>query len=226
MWYVGGATWCFSESFAYQGVYCPSKLSLFSRPPSWQLVRTPKVIRLHNTHTQFRSGTCSKTLPLGALHSLALCSGESFAFFFVCSAFFVALRHQPGQLRNFRPAGFRSDGSGVHSHTLKLTEIADSTQFFPFLCLFFCSFSLPSRGNHFFLLPPRKNLLLAGRAIFSPSHGLRRGTATLFTDSSTGTTFPPSQSGTFPVSRELPSCCCSSSSPLCGQGPSLFFFFC
>lgn len=53
-------------------------MSLFSRPPSWQLVRTPKVIRLHNSHTQFRSGTCSKTLPLGALHSLALCSGESF----------------------------------------------------------------------------------------------------------------------------------------------------
>lgn len=26
-------------------------MSLFSRPPSWQLVRTPKVIRLHNTHT-------------------------------------------------------------------------------------------------------------------------------------------------------------------------------
>lgn len=51
VWYVGGATWCFSESFAYQGVYCPSELSLFSRPPSWQLVRTPKVIRLHNTHT-------------------------------------------------------------------------------------------------------------------------------------------------------------------------------
>lgn len=51
MWYVGGATGCFSESFAYQGVYCPSELSLFSRPPSWQLVKTPKVIRLHNTHT-------------------------------------------------------------------------------------------------------------------------------------------------------------------------------
>lgn len=220
---MGGVTWCFSESFAYQGVYCPSELSLFSRPPSWQLVRTPKVIRLHNTHTQFRSGTCSKTLPLGALHSLALCSGESF---FRLLSVFRRFASPIWPTPKFSPAGFRSDGSGVHSHTLKLTEIADSTQFFPFLCLFFCSFSLPSRGNHFFLLPPRKNLLLAGRAIFSPSHGLRRGTATFFTDSSTGTTFPPSQSGTFPVSRELPSCCCSSSSPLCGQGPSLFFFFC
>lgn len=177
-----------------------------------------------HTHTvplrNLLQNTSARRSPL----SLSLCVPEN--LFFVCSAFFVALRHQPGQLRNFRPAGFRSDGSGVHSHTQKLTEIADSTQFFPFLCLFFCSFSLPSRGNHFFLLPPRKNLLLAGRAIFSPSHGLRRGTATFFTDSSTGTTFPPSQSGTFPVSRELPSCCCSSSSPLCGQGPSLFFFFC
>lgn len=81
--YVGGATGCFSESFAYQGVYCPSELSLFSRPPSWQLVRTPKVIRLHNTHTQFRSGTCSKTLPLGALHSLSrsLCVPENLLLF-------------------------------------------------------------------------------------------------------------------------------------------------
>lgn len=56
---------------------------LFSRPPSWQLVRTPKVIRLHNTHTQFRSGTCSKTLPLGALHSLSrsLCVPENLLLF-------------------------------------------------------------------------------------------------------------------------------------------------
>lgn len=63
---------------------------LFSRPPSWQLVRTPKVIRLHNTHTQFRSGTCSKTLPLGALHSLSLaCSvfRRIFCFFRSLSVF-------------------------------------------------------------------------------------------------------------------------------------------
>lgn len=87
--YVGEATGCFSESFG-RGVYCPSELSLFSRPPSWQLVRTPKVIRLHNTHTQFRSGTCSKTLPLGALHSLSLSRSvfrRIFCFFRLLSVF-------------------------------------------------------------------------------------------------------------------------------------------
>lgn len=176
--YVGGATGCFSESFAYQGVYCPSELSLFSRPPSWQLVRTPKVIRLHNTHTvplrNLLQNTSARRSPLSL--SLALCSGESFAFF-VRSAFFVALRHQSGQLRNFRPAGFRSDGSGVHAHTLKLTEIADSTQFFPFLCLFFVAF----KREPLFSSSSADNFLSLSRVT----------TATFFTDSSTGTTFPP-----------------------------------
>lgn len=217
---MGGATGCFSESFAYQGVYCPSELSLFSRPPSWQLVRTPKVIRLHNTHTHtvplrnLLQNTSARRSPLSRSVFRRI-----FYFFFVCSAFFVALRHQPGQLRNFRPAGFRSDGSGVHSHTLKLTEIADSTQFFPFLCLFFRCLQ---EGTTFFFF-------LRGQTFFFNFLSLSRvttGNGHLFHRFLNGDHLSSFTIRNIPLSRELPSCCCSSSSPLCGQGPSLFFFFC
>lgn len=139
----------------------------------------PKVIRLH-THT-------TDTIPLrnllqstSALHSLARCSGESFAcllFFRLLSVFRPLHRSFASPTlpnSEFFSAGFRSDGSGsTHSH--KRTKIADSTQFFPFLCCFLLALFLPSRGNHFFLLLPR-----------TPS-SLPRWDH--FTDSSTGTTF-------------------------------------
>lgn len=79
---MGGATGCFSESFAYQGVYCPSELSLFSRPPSWQLVRTPKVIRLHNTHTHSSAPEPAPKHFRSALSTLSLCVPENLLLFF------------------------------------------------------------------------------------------------------------------------------------------------
>lgn len=216
---MGGATGCFSESFAYQGVYCPSELSLFSRPPSWQLVRTPKVIRLHNTHTHSSAPEPAPKHFRSALSTLSLCVPENLLLFFRLLSVFRRFASPTWPTPKFRPARFRSDGSGVHSHTLKLTEIADSTQFFPFLCLFFRCLQ---EGTTFFFF-------LRGQTFFFNFLSLSRvttGNGHLFHRFLNGDHLSSFTIRNIPLSRELPSCCCSSSSPLCGQGPSLFFFFC